>query len=142
ANRRQRMKTDWKELERKEAMGKRSLKILLVDNDRDILDVLGMLLEMDGAQVAFAESYYEALDKLDGDNFDIVVTDWRMPRMHGLYLLDMIKDTMPKMPVIIMTAYLSDEIRTEAKRRKVDLMLEKPFEYQDLHSGIVRLVKK
>jgi len=123
-------------------MARRSLKLLIVDDDTDLLELLGMLLAMEGAEVALAESYYKALDRLEENNFDLVVADWRMPKMHGLYLLEMIKDMKPEMPVIIMTAYLSDEIRIEAKKRGVDLLLEKPFEYKDLHAGILRLVKK
>lgn len=121
---------------------KRSLNILLVDDDQDILDVIGLFLEMDGANVVYALDYYKALDKFEKDNFDIVITDWRMPRMHGLFLLDMIKSAKPDMPVIVITAYLSDKIKNEAKDKNVDFMLEKPFEYKDLHSVILKLVRK
>ncbi|HOO56138.1 MAG TPA: response regulator [bacterium] len=120
---------------------KEVLKILLVDDDQDILEVIGMLLKMDGAEVHIAENYNEALSLLEEVDIDITVTDWRMPGMHGLYLLDMIKDKHPEMPVIIMTAYLSDKVMVEARRKKVNMMIEKPFEYSELLAGIQKLMR-
>lgn len=121
---------------------KRGLKVLLVDDDLDILDLIGLFLEMDGAQVSCAPDYYKALDIFEKEHFDIVITDWRMPRMHGLFLLDMVKSAKPDLPVIVITAYLSESIREEAKQKQVDAMLEKPFDYKDLHAAILKLVRK
>ena len=121
---------------------KHSLKILLVDDEQDFLNVLGILFEMDGAETSFALNYSEALEFLDKIDFDIVITDYRMPRMHGLYLLDMIKDKRPNMPVIIVSAYVDDKMREQARRKKADLVLQKPFEYEYLLAGIRKLLKK
>lgn len=121
---------------------KRGLKVLLVDDDIDILEVIGLFLEMDGAHVSYAHDYYKALDIFEKENFDIVITDWRMPRMHGLFLLDMVKSAKPEMPVIVITAFLSEAIRDEAQKKQVDMMLEKPFDYKDLHAAILKLVRK
>jgi len=121
---------------------KNALKILLVDDDQDFLDVLGLLFEMDGADTHYAHNYNEALDLLERELFDIVVTDYRMPRMHGLYLLDMIKDKNPDMPVIVVSAFGTDEFIEQAKRKKADLILRKPFDYSELLAGISRLMKK
>jgi len=121
---------------------KQSVRILLVDNDRDILDALGVLCEMDGAQVGYACDYYKALERLESEPYDIVVADYQMPRMHGLYLLDMIKDRYPDMPVIIMSAYWNEKRLEDARRRKADLTLLKPFEYEELLDGIRKLMAK
>jgi CheY-like chemotaxis protein len=121
---------------------KQSVKILLVDDEQDLLDMFGMLFDLDGAETSFAHSYSEALDLLDKKEFDIVVTDYKMPRMHGIYLLEMIKDKNPRIPVIIMSAYLDEDIIKEARLKKADLVLRKPFEYADLLAGIHKLLKK
>ncbi len=122
------------------------LKILLVDDDPDILDVLGLFFEMDGAEVAYAKNYNEAIEQVEKSlitlPFDIVITDFRMPRMHGLYLLDMIKDISPDMPVIIMTAYKSEEMQQEAIRKKVDFIIQKPFTYDVLLEKIIKLMRE
>lgn len=123
-------------------MNKRALKILLVDDDRDLLDLFELLLEMDNASVSCATNYHNALRAFEKEHFDIVITDWSMPIMTGLYLLDMVKSAKPEIPVIIITAYLTDKIKNEAKLKKADLILEKPFDYKELHAGILRLAKK
>jgi DNA-binding response OmpR family regulator len=118
------------------------LRILLVDDIADFREILCTMLEMDGAEVDCAADYYMALELLDSHSYDIVITDYKMPRMHGLYLLDMVKDKYPNMPVIIISAYMNDEFRTEAKRRKADLLIEKTFEYGELLEGIRKLMRK
>lgn len=118
------------------------LKVLVVDDDRDIRDVIGVLLEMDGHSVSLAENYNDALAMVECETFDLVITDYRMPRMHGLYLLEMIKDIRPGIPVIIVTAYQTDEMKKEARKKGVDLLITKPFEYGDLLAGVKKVMKK
>lgn len=121
---------------------KNKLRILLVDDVQDILDVIGMLLEMDGHEVRYAMNYNDALALVESEHFDLVISDYRMPRMHGLYLLEMIKDVKPDLPVIIMTAYGTDDMLAEAKRKGVDMVLTKPFSYNELADGIRKLNRK
>ena len=108
------------------------LRILLVENDLDILHVIEVLLQMDGHTVTCAVSYNEGLKLIEKEKFDIVITDWRMPGMSGLHLLEMAKYIQPKMPVIVMSAYHSNELEDEAHRRHVDAIIKKPFELADL----------
>lgn len=121
---------------------KNKLRILLVDDVQDILDIFGLLLEDDGHEVDCATNYNDALALVEEHDFDLVITDYRMPRMHGLYLLDMIKDAKPDIPVIIITAYQTDDMIAEAKRKGVDMILTKPFEYRQLADGIKKLRRK
>ena len=123
-------------------MPRSSLRILLVDDVQDILDVIGMLLEMDGHELEYATNYNDALSLVESRDFDLVISDYRMPRMHGLYLLDMIKDVKPDLPVIIMTAYQTDDMIAEARRKGVDMILTKPFPYEDLAAAIKKLRRK
>ena len=118
-----------------------SLKILLVDDDQDLLDILHMYFEWDGAEVTSAINYTEALGEIENKDFDIVITDYSMPRMHGLYLLEMIKDVQPDMPVIIMSCYFTDDVREKAKQRNVDMLIGKPFEYETLLKGIRKVMR-
>jgi two-component system NtrC family response regulator len=121
---------------------KNKLRILLVDDVQDILDVIGMLLEMDGHELRYAMNYNDALALVESEPFDLVISDYRMPRMHGIYLLEMIKDVKPDLPVIIMTAYGTDDMLAEAKRKGVDMVLTKPFSYNELADGIRKLNRK
>lgn len=121
---------------------KNKLRILLVDDIQDLLDVIGMLLEMDGHELRYAMNYTDALALVESEPFDLVISDYRMPRMHGLYLLDMIKDIKPDLPVVIMTAYGSDDMLSEAKRKGVDMVLSKPFSHNELTDCIRKLSRK
>lgn len=122
--------------------GKKYFKVLLVDNEEDFLDVFGNLLEMDGHTVKCATGYNEALALVESEDFDIVVTDYSMPGMHGIFLLEMVKDVKPNMPVIIVTAYGNEEINAKAKRKGADLVLNKPFKHEELVAGIRKALKK
>ena len=119
-----------------------NLRILFVDDEKELLDIFNLLLEMDGHQVTCATNYNDALALVEENPFDLVITDYRMPRWHGIYLLDMIKDRRPEMPVIMITAYEKDEMIAEARRKGVDLVLGKPFEYETLLESIENLMAK
>ncbi len=115
---------------------------MVVEDQPDIMELFGALLEMDGAVVHKASSYNEALEIADNNEIDIVLTDYKMPGMHGLYLLDMIKHKNADMPVILMSAYLDDDVAVKARRLGVDYILEKPFEYEELFKAIRKLLRK
>ena len=121
---------------------KNNLKILLVDDEPDVLDVIGNLLEMENYEVSYARDYYDALAKVDEEKFDLVITDYRMPKMHGIYLLDMIKDGHPELPVILITAYSGAELMAEAKRKGADAYIAKPFTFETLDSTIKKVMRK
>ncbi len=118
------------------------IKILLVDNEQDFLDLFKVLLELDGAVVTCALNYNEALGHIEKEEFDIVITDYSMPRMHGLYLLEMIKDARPDLPVIVMSVVFTEERKQQARERNADLLLDKPFEREVLIEGIRKLMRK
>ncbi|HOX28240.1 MAG TPA: response regulator [bacterium] len=120
--------------------GKTPLRILLVDDDKDIREVLGLIIEMDGGVVEYAGNYYDALSCMESTKLDLVITDYMMPRMHGLYLLDMIKDKKPDLPVIMITAYWSEDLEAEAKRLGANMLLRKPFEYKVLLDAIRKVL--
>ncbi len=121
---------------------KNSLKILLVDDIQDFLDLFAMFFEMDGAETCFARDYNQALEHLESKEFDIVITDYRMPRMHGLYLIEMIKAKNPDMPVILVSAYVDEKFAEIAKETGADEVMKKPFEYDELISNIQKVLKR
>jgi two-component system, NtrC family, nitrogen regulation response regulator NtrX len=121
---------------------KNNLRILLVDDVEDLLDIISELLEMDGYEVKCATNYYDALAALDEREFDLVITDYCMPKMNGLYLLEMIKDKQPNMPVIIISGVMNEEAKISAKRRGVDMILFKPFPYEQLDAAIRKMKRK
>lgn len=88
-------------------MDRTKVRILVVDDERDILEAIQTHLEMDGYNVEVTDSAAEALDKIRMNSFHIVLTDINMPGMDGLELLEKIKEIHGETIVIMITAYSS-----------------------------------
>jgi len=88
-------------------MDKNNIRILVVDDEEDILQALKTHLEIDGFYVDVANSALRALEKMEDQAFHIVLTDINMPKMDGLELLEKIKALRGETIVIMITAYTS-----------------------------------
>src|SRR5213594_2487098 len=89
-------------------------KILVVDDEQSMAQFLGIVLRKEGYQVTTVNSGRDALEKVKSDNFDVVITDIKMPGMDGIQLLQGIKKLDPSVPVVIMTAYASQQSAIDA----------------------------
>jgi DNA-binding NtrC family response regulator len=88
--------------------------ILFVDDHQVLARFSCEILEMQGYRAVFAFSGTDALKKFAEDNFDILVTDFRMEGMNGLELARKVHETHPQMPVIIVTGYEPVDIGNDA----------------------------
>lgn len=91
-------------------------KILIVDDGAVDRKMAGNFVQEAGHVPAFAEDGEAALDAIEDDVPDIVLTDMRMPRMDGLELVRTLRETHPQIPVILMTAHGSEEVAVAALR--------------------------
>ena len=108
-------------------------RILIVEDERNILSLLSRLLRGEGFHAEAAKSFEEAVSKLSaGPAFNLVLTDLRLPGRSGLDLLNRVKEEDPELPVIIMTAYGSIENAVEAMRAGAANYLTKPIESDEL----------
>ena len=89
-------------------------KILVVDDEQSMAQFLGIVLRKEGYQVTTVSNGRDALEKIRAENFDVVITDIRMPGMDGIQLLQGIKKHDPGLPVVIMTAYASQQSAIDA----------------------------
>jgi two-component system response regulator PilR (NtrC family) len=89
-------------------------KILVVDDEQSMTQFLGIVLRKEGFQVTTVNNGREALEKVKAENFDVVITDIKMPGMDGIQLLQGIKKHDPTLPVVIMTAYASQQSAIDA----------------------------
>src|SRR5213593_3432513 len=89
-------------------------KILVVDDEQSMTQFLGIVLRKDGYQVTTVNNGREALERVKSENFDVVITDIKMPGMDGIQLLQGIKKLDPSLPVVIMTAYASQQSAIDA----------------------------
>jgi DNA-binding NtrC family response regulator len=114
-------------------------KILVIDDEMDMLMMLRMLIEENtGYNVETTNNPSEGLRRLSDEPFDLVITDLKMPAMDGLELFLELKKTAPTLPVIIITAYGSQEVADEAIREGITDFITKPFKKDRILFSIQR----
>ena len=91
-----------------------SEKILVVDDEQSMTQFMSIVLRKEGYEVTAVSSGRDALERVKAANFDIVITDIKMPGMDGIQLLNQIKKHDPSLPVVIMTAYASQQSAIDA----------------------------
>src|SRR4030066_1625766 len=120
-----------------------SMKILGVDDEAPIREMIKKgLSQMGEFNVETAQNGVEAIEKIEKEIFDLVLTDLKMPEMDGLELLKNIKGTRPEVMVILMTAYGSIETAVEAMKRGADDYITKPFNIDHLLLRISKVQKE
>jgi CheY-like chemotaxis protein len=107
------------------------LRVLVVDDEPDLLCVLATLLEDEGYEVVTAASGDEAVARARREHFHLMVTDLKMPGMDGLEVVAAIGAIDPDVRPILMTGFVSDEIRSTLDARGVPYVL-KPFEIEEI----------
>jgi two-component system response regulator AtoC len=114
-------------------------KILVVDDEAHVREMLKKGLSQLGEfTVEAAQNGVEAVEKIEKDVFDLVLTDLKMPEMDGIELLKTIKGTRPEIMVILMTAYGSIETAIEAIKNGANDYVTKPIDFNDL---LIRIAK-
>jgi DNA-binding response OmpR family regulator len=116
-----------------------ALKILLTDDEEDILEVVQDRLEAYGFIVVTARNGLEALKKLSLERFDGVFLDVKMPGIDGIQVLEEIRKKDLKLPVIILTSSSSREAAIESIAKGASGYVLKPFEWEELKGCIERV---
>jgi DNA-binding NtrC family response regulator len=112
--------------------GGAAARVLIIDDERSILDTVQVLLRGEGFDVVTAQKPAEALDRLGEIAPDMVLTDIRMPGMSGLEVLASIRAFDPEVPVILMTAQASLQTAMQAVNEGAFYYLQKPFSNAEL----------
>jgi YesN/AraC family two-component response regulator len=118
-------------------------KMLIVDDEETLTYSLyqSFIISQRDYEVVTAASGEEATEKLVETEFDLVITDIKMPGMDGLELLSQIKAKYPATEVIVMTAYGSPEKKEEALKRGARFYIEKPFEIREIKQLVMELLQ-
>src|SRR5205085_1353033 len=122
-------------------MATESPKVLLVDDDRDLLQLIAMRLQAAGYAVTAVESGEAALAALAVTRPQVVVTDLRMQGMDGMGLFEAVHRESPSLPVVILTAHGTIPEAVTATRRGVYSFLTKPFEPKVLLDTVAQAMR-
>jgi DNA-binding NtrC family response regulator len=114
-------------------------KILVIDDEVDMLMMLRMLIEENtDHSVETTNNPSEGLKRLTSEAFDLVITDLKMPGIDGMELFAEIRKTVPRLPVILITAYGSQQVADEAIREGISDFITKPFKKDRILFSIQR----
>ena len=116
-------------------------KILIVDDEPTIRETLSLVLREENYQCELAENGAEGLNRVKEKNFDLIITDLKMPEMGGLELMERAKTISPKTSVIIITAYASLESAIQALQFGAYDYIIKPLDFDDVILRINRLME-
>jgi len=116
--------------------------ILVVDDEPTIQQALRWSLEEEGWFVVSASSGEEALECLDAESFDIIISDVILPGIDGLQLLERAKSHVSAASVILITAYATVDTAIEALRKGASDYVRKPFKLDDLKFRVRRLLEQ
>ncbi len=117
------------------------LKVLVVDDEEGIVEVLQDRLEAYGFTVVSARTGLEALQKLSREKVDGIFLDIKMPEMDGLETLGEIRKKDQEIPVIIITASSNRDAAAEALSKKANDYILKPFDWKEMKTKIERVYK-
>lgn len=111
-------------------------KILVVDDDPELQDLVSFALKREGYDVQVAGDAYEGLSALENGRFDLALLDVMMPKMDGLMMLSRLRERDKELRVIVMTALTTPETAVSALRDQACDFLVKPFDINQLTSAI------
>ncbi|MFQ5912016.1 MAG: sigma-54-dependent transcriptional regulator [Nitrospinota bacterium] len=117
-------------------------KVLVVDDEERVRRLLTRLLQEEGYHVRAAASGEEALAEMEGDSYDLVLTDLTMPGMSGMELLEEIKEKSPEVGVIIITAFGTVESAVQAMHRGAFHYITKPFKLNEVRIFLRRALEE
>jgi two-component system response regulator GlrR len=115
-------------------------KLLLVDDDESLLRLMSIRLKAEGFDVTSVDNGTQALRLMFNNDFDVVLSDLRMPGMDGLSLFDEILQQQRDLPLILMTAHGTIKEAVAATQRGVFSFLTKPVDHKELRSILLRAI--
>jgi DNA-binding NtrC family response regulator len=114
----------------------------VVDDEESLRTTLAANLELDGFDVVEAADGTEALELVRQRDFDLVLTDIRMPGMNGVDLFREIRQLRPRVPVVLMTAFAMEHLIQQALREGVYMVMPKPFDVEQLVLSLHAALKR
>lgn len=118
-------------------------KILIIDDNEELLDALGNFFSMKKYHVKCASNGLEGLKIIESEKegFDLLITDLVMPNVSGVGVISIMKKKYPKTPVVAITGW-GEFPQALAEEARADRILKKPFELEELFGVVEGLMKR
>jgi two-component system, NtrC family, response regulator PilR len=116
--------------------------ILIVDDEQSYRQLLSLVFESNGHSIRTAMNGREALELLHTEPADIIISDVKMPDMDGIEMLRSVRETLPDVGVVLMTAFASVETAREAFKLGADDFIQKPFDVEELKLIVKKTLEK
>ena len=115
------------------------MRILLVDDEEIILRGMTRLLDILQHTCVCVSNGQEALQVIEGQPVDLVISDIQMPRMDGFQLVRAIRDIRPELPIILLTGAIVDGMEEEGARQGIYAIYRKPVKFVDLEQAVKKI---
>lgn len=116
--------------------------VLIVDDEEEIRELIGLQLENANRSFFFAANGVEAIDILTKHKIDLVISDIAMPKMNGFELLRKIKLLGLNTPVIILTGHADSMVANQLRTYSVRFFINKPWNHTELEDAVMSILKK
>jgi len=120
----------------------KNARILVIDDEQGIREIIAEALEREGFCVDKAENGKEAIEKSEANFYNAAIVDWRLPDIEGTNLLGKLKETTPKMAKILLTGYPSMNNAVDAVNKGADAFITKPVDFEILLKKVKELLKE
>jgi two-component system response regulator PilR (NtrC family) len=117
-------------------------RILIIEDEKSLKEVLRILLEEEGYEITAASNGLEGMDYIQNDIFDLVVTDIKMPKADGFEVLKKVKGISPSTIVVMITAFGTTESTIEAMKLGAYDYIHKPFKIDEIRHVIQKAFEK
>ncbi len=117
------------------------MKILIVDDDPEVNEVLELMLTQMGHEVTAVTQGQEAIARLGQETYDMVITDVFMPEVSGWEVVEAVKQKSSETPVVFITGWGAQLDREQLNGSGVDGIITKPFSKQAISDELARLLK-
>ncbi|MBW2480930.1 MAG: response regulator [Deltaproteobacteria bacterium] len=120
----------------------KNMNILLIDDDEWIRDSMRVFFETEGCRLTSVETAEEALEMVHRQDFDLVICDYKLPGLSGLTFLKELRQVQAQALTILITAYKTDELVSEAKKIGVHAFIAKPFNSETIEASLSHLIAR
>ncbi len=119
----------------------RNMKILIIDDDEWIRDSLRIFFEAEGCHVVVLETAEEGLAEIKYQAYDLIIVDYKLPGLDGIEFLKRTYDEQSDAMKVLITAYRTDSVISEARKLKIQGFIQKPFTSDSLMASLAHLME-